>query len=545
MKIKNRLIKKIRKNPQVFLSLILLLIIAAFLRLINLNWDQGHFLHPDERLYINASTLILPNSFSNFFSTSSTLNPHMFYYGSFPLYLYRFIDYIFFNGSNILLTSRFVSAFISIFTLFFIYKIGSNAFSKKVGLIASLTYTFMPGSIQHAHYNTTESLLIFLLTVIIYLTQIAFKKVRYWQFILLAFLCGISYGTKIIGLSFLLFPGLVFLFMIRSKEWKLLSFYISIFVVSFLITAFLASPYQIIDWKQFTHEQSFMQGVILGKTKPVFVIIYNNTLPYLYQLFRVFPFTFGFITFPIAVVGLVILLKSFSKSPKKRLLLSVFILFPISYFLWSGTWFAKYVRYFIILAPFISIWTAVALERISKKILIVIIILISLNGLAMLNIYIKENTRIQASRWIYNNTKQGNVIAGEHWDDNLPLPMLGYMSNFSQIQLTVYDPDNAVKIAQLSEGLSGSDYFITSSRRVYQSIINNKKDYPMTTRFYSKLNNGKLGFDLVKKFTNYPFYFSDDFADESFQSYDHPPVAIYKNIKHLKMNEILQELTHD
>jgi hypothetical protein len=94
------------------------------------------------------------------------------------------------------------------------------------------------------------------------------------------------------------------------------------------------------------------------------------------------------------------------------------------------------------------------------------------------------------------------------------------------------------KVNQLSQKVSQSDYFIISSRRVYQSILNNKKLYPYTYSFYKKLFAGDLGFVLQKKITNYPYFFSDDFADESFQSYDHPPVLIFKNEKRLTEKSI-------
>ena len=56
--------------------------------------------------------------------------------------------------------------------------------------------------------------------------------------------------------------------------------------------------------------------------------------------------------------------------------------------------------------------------------------------------------------------------------------------------------------------------------------------------FYKLLFEEKLGYMLEKKFVNYPFYFSDDFADESFQSYDHPPVIIFENVKKFDFEQI-------
>jgi len=72
------------------------LIVGAIFRFYNLNWDDGHQLHPDEReIYMVVSgasgnpPLSLPTSWSNFIAVSdpsggSPLNPHFFSYGSLP-----------------------------------------------------------------------------------------------------------------------------------------------------------------------------------------------------------------------------------------------------------------------------------------------------------------------------------------------------------------------------------------------------------------------------------------------------------------------------
>ena len=75
--------------------LLLIILLGAFLRLYNLNWDQGYHLHPDERA-ITMFTLPLnfPTSISEFLSTTSPLNPHFFAYGSLPMYLLKAVAVI-------------------------------------------------------------------------------------------------------------------------------------------------------------------------------------------------------------------------------------------------------------------------------------------------------------------------------------------------------------------------------------------------------------------------------------------------------------------
>jgi 4-amino-4-deoxy-L-arabinose transferase-like glycosyltransferase len=519
-----------------------ILIIAGFLRFYNLNWDQGHYLHPDERLYINASSISLPANLSDLLSPNSPLNPHMFYYGSLPLYIYKLVNIFIFPSLSFNITGRFISALLSTLTIYLVFLLGKIIFGKKTAILGAVVFAFSAGSIEHAHFDTTESMLVFFITLITLLTTVFTVKKKYLLLPIIGALVGLSYATKITGLTFILIPLLVIIyeFFITRHKWKLLSFTF-LFFLTITITGIIAAPYQIIDYSHFKNEQDYMQGVIYGNSKPPFVIIYEGTLSYIYPLTKILPFTFGFLSLPLSILGLYLLTREKGWEDKKRFLFLLLTLYPLIYFLWAGSWYTKFSRYYILLFPFLSLWAGYALHKFSKKIILIsLIFFIAINGILYTKIYLFPNTRIQASEYIYKTIPAGSSIAGEHWDDNLPLPIenLETMANYKFIQLTVYDPDSLQKVNQLSENLSNSDYFIISSRRVYQSILNNKKLYPYTSNFYKKLFAGKLGFILQKKFTNYPYFFSDDFADETFQSYDHPPVLIFKNTNKLTAKEL-------
>jgi 4-amino-4-deoxy-L-arabinose transferase-like glycosyltransferase len=531
--------KKFWKSNKEKILLLLIVSLGAFLRFYNLNWDQGHYLHPDERLYVNSSDISFPKTLTEFLSPDSPLNPDMFYYGTFPLYIYKVVNIFVFPSLNFTIVSRIVSSILSILTIPLIYLLARQFFSKKTSILAAIIFAFASGSIQHAHFNTTESILTFLLTLITLLSISIAKQKNYVLALILGILIGIAYATKIVGLTFALIPTISFIILaIKRVKMSKIILLIFTFTISAAITGLLFAPYQVIDFEQFSREQSYMQNVTYGNDKPPFVIIYEKTIPYAYQITKIFPFTFGFISFPLALLGLYFILKNFFKE-KTDYLYVFLIAYPILYFLWSGAWFVKFSRYYILLFPFLSVWTAYALGKLKKLYIVILLSLIALNGIVFMRVYFKENTRIQASEWIYKNIPNQSKITGEHWDDNLPLPIINtFGKNFLTSQLAVYDQDSPEKISKLSEDLAANDYFIISSRRVYYSILKNKDKYPLTSNFYKLLFEEKLGYKLEKTFTNYPFYFSDDFADESFQSYDHPPVYIFINTERLQKNEL-------
>ena len=138
-----------------------------------------------------------------------------------------------------------------------------------------------------------------------------------------------------------------------------------------------------------------------------------------------------------------------------------------------------------------------------------------------------------ASQWIYENVPKGSVLANEHWDDPLPLPLPGYDPSFYRgPQLPLYDPDEPKKLDTLVQMLSQSDYINLTSNRLYGSIPRMPQRYPMTTEYYRRLFAGDLGFELVATFASYPtlgpWTINDDRAEEAFTVYDHPKVLIFK-----------------
>lgn len=520
----------IRKSA---ILLFLIILFGSFLRLYNTNWDNGYYLHPDERLYVNASNITMPLTIKDFFSPSSSLNPHMFYYGSFPLYLYKTISTFLLPLWDFLLVSRWVSAVLSAITIPIIYFIGKRLFSSSIGLLAACTFTFAPGSIQNAHFNTTESTLIFLLSCILLFSILLTKRKGYLISVIIGVLLGLSYGTKIIGITFSIIPFTALILQwIQIRKWPTIVLSLLYVAIFSIIVGFIVAPYQIIDFSNFFREQSYMQSVIRGTHKPPFVIIYEQTTPYLYQLVFVFPFILGFLTYLLGLIGIVSIVKNYKKSLKKNFPILLILIFPLLYFIGSGIWYAKFARYYLLLLPFFCLYAGYILSKIPKAYSFLLILIICVNGIMMLNIYTKPHTRIAASHWIYNNIPQNKILYGEHWDDPLPLPLPNHPSSTYQLkQLTVYEPDSKEKLSKLYADITEADYIIFSSRRVYYSILQNPTIYPHTSNFYKQLFSGKIGYTLVKKFTNYPFILSDDVADESFQSYDHPPVLIFKNEK--------------
>ncbi len=153
---------------------------------------------------------------------------------------------------------------------------------------------------------------------------------------------------------------------------------------------------------------------------------------------------------------------------------------------------------------------------------------------AFAGIYTRPVTRVEASRWIYENIPAGSAITHEMWDDALPLNVDGHnaAAEYVGVQMEPYWEDTPEKREAMVAWLEQADYIILSSNRLYESIPRLPMRYPMTTRYYEALFSGELGFERLKTFTSRPTLFGigivDDYADETFTVYDHPKVIIFR-----------------
>lgn len=526
---------------------------GAFFRFYNLNWDQGHFFHPDERNIAAAVSQI------HFFGQ---LDPKFFAYGSFPIYLIRSAgDSIGFLTNNsrwvydwerINLISRGISALLSSLTIILVFLVGQKIWEKKVGLIASFLTAFTVSLIQTAHYGVTESMLVFWLMIILFLSLKLLEQPTLKEYLRLGLIFGLAVATKVSALSFLIIPILAHFFVSfkERKQFKYLNYQLRLLfsiIISFLTFIFF-SPYVFLSWKSFRESMDYESGVATGKLKVVYVLQFEKTFPYLFQLKNLI-WQAG----PVAILGFIAFLFLIFLAIKKRdKHLLIFLSFPILYFAYIGSWYTKFIRYMVPLIPFIILSTAWFLVEIQKKwhllgkIILTLALFSSLLwSIAFFSIYTKESTRITASRWIYQNIPKESKILGEHWDDGLPIDLPPNHPNDYKIeQLTIYEPDSQQKIDYYAEKLSGSDYIIINSRRLYGTLIYLPEKYPITSRYYQLLFGDQLGYTKVTEFSSYPeilgVKINDDSAEETFQVYEHPRVMIFKNTKHFSKETLIR-----
>jgi len=577
--------KKFWKINKEKILLLLIIALGAFLRLYSLNWDQNQHLHPDERA-ITMFTLPLhfPSSISEFFSINSPLNPHFFAYGSLPLYLLKAVGSlvgIFYLSAasydQINLIGRVISVFFDLGTLFFIFLLGKKLFSKTVGLWGSFFYAISVFPIQAAHFYAVDTTLTFFVLLTLYVIIFFYEKPTKEKAVLIGILFGTSLATKtsalvlVISIGVALASDFILIFLKsphRPKIWfphvpKLLKilFVEGVIIIIFTFIAFfIFEPYAFLSFQEFwkqTLEQSRMTRDAF--TFP-YTLQYVGKIPYLYELKNIFFWGQGPILATISLTGIFYAIFFIIKKQKKEKWAQelILLIFLLSYFAVVGKFAVGWMRYMLPLYPLLCLFGAVLFYKIililkskikSSLILNTLYLILYLTlliwPLSFMHIYTKPNTRILASKWIYENIPSNSIIAREHWDDGLPI---GGTTTYKFLELPIYEMQNPFRETQIYQTIQEADCIIIASNRLYaplQKIADNCKKWNLPQErcpynaniYYKKLFNGKLGYKKVAEFKNPPTIpflnveINDQSADESFTVYDHPKIMIFKNEK--------------
>jgi len=520
-----------------------ILISGFLLRIIGINWDLGIHLHPDER------ALMMTTSSLNFFDK---LNPHLFNYGSLPIYLLKgfgqiidfFLNTHFATYGQMLYLGRFLSTLADIGTIFLIYKISRLLFkNKKIAIFSSFLYSIAFFPIQNSHFFIADTFLTFFLTFTLYRLLIYSSKPTNRNLIIVAAVYSASITSKFTAILFI--PVILTIILLKSKEKIKKSIFFLLFLFLF---SFIFMPFMFIDYQNFVRDVSSQLRLNNNAYTFPYTLQYVNTMPYIYYLKNIFIWGLGPILSILSIFGIFLIIKFIKKKKEfnadNLLLFSVFYLF---YFLVIGRSAVKFMRYMLPFYPFLIIMAGFGLYYLnrSKKLYFkysayIFSFLILFWTFMFMNIFLQEHTRITASKWINKNIPDGSVIATEHWDDYIPL--FGG-EKYKHEELTLYDqPDNDIKWNLINERLKNSDYIIIASNRLSTPLQRlsdcqkYKACYPKTSEYYQKLFNNKLSFKKVVEFSVYPklnignlkFEINDDAADESFTVYDHPKIMIFK-----------------
>lgn len=262
--------------------------------------------------------------------------------------------------------------------------------------------------------------------------------------------------------------------------------------------------------------------------------------------------------------------------------LVILMLWVVPYFVVTGSFYVKFMRYMQPIAPLLVLFGAAALwqvrhVRARRAIAALVLGTTALYALAFTAIYREEHPWNVASRWIYENIPPGTTLLSEQWDDYLPVTMTlgderrerGEYPNAELTWLSMPDAaDDEAKLTANLEKLASAQYVTVVSNRVYGVVPRLPDRFPLTSQYHQLLFDGALGYELVWAGRRVPRIFGvsllpDTFgwpgltppaaldmllddgpslsfgrADESFVVYDQPLTMVFRNTGHLSAEQM-------
>lgn len=495
---------------------------------------------------------------------------------------------------NVALVGRVLSALFDIGTVLFAFLIARRLFGWRAGLLAGLLYAFSALPIQHAHFFVVDSFMTFFAAGAVFYSIRIIQEGRWPDYALAGLFVGLATASKLTAVSLMPVVGLAALVHAwpafkpaLGSLWRpdasatsdnggrtLGRAFLGILLALFV--AFLAfrigQPYafdapglsDLTFWDlelndRFVEDQKNQQGILSGAGSFPPSVQWIGRTPWVWPLQQMIVWGLGPL---LGIAGwLAVLYFGWRAIGKRELVLLAPLAWVAGYFFVMGLQFSLYMRYFLPLYPTLAVFAAglvVALwswadaselqstaarglarvrgwlPAIARTAAVAVPVFTVLWGLAFFHIYSKPVTRVEASRWIYANIPEGAVLAGEDWDDKLPLSMadIGDGNRYEHIEFGNFEVDGQEKVDGLVQTLDQADYVILSSNRLAKTIPRVSANYPVTARYYEALEDEELGYQLAAKFASDPevlgIRIPDAGAEEAWTVYDHPEVRIYE-----------------
>ncbi len=568
--------------------LVAILVLAATFRLTGVNWDSNKHLHPDERFLTSvANDIKWPTNLDTYFDPkASSLSPYslpnmgLYVYGTLPLWLVKGVA-ILLNANTydeIAIVGRIISALFDIASIGVLYLIGRRLYGRVVALLGATLLSLSVLNIQQSHFFTVDTYANLFVVLVMLLALRICERGRWTDYALIGLTLGAGMATKLsvatLIVPILLAAGWDFVRQLRTRERPVASLLerslvrMLLFAVLTLLTFRILQPiaFQGPEFWNFSLNKSWLDNIdeqskiLSGDADAPPWVQWTNRPALIFPLENMLLWGMGLPLGLVAWAGWA--LAAYELVRKQRWL----HLLPLAYvgvtFLYHGTLFVKFMRYFLPIYPFLALFAAYLLIRWYRWITArlrsqnedrsaaqrsrarlvalapaaIVVLGTFLWAVAFTSIYTRPHSRVAASFWMYDHLKPGSVVANEHWDDWLPLAIGGTdmyaQKTITGVEIPNFDDDNPEKLDRIVGILTKADYLVLSSNRLYDSIPRLPMRYPMTVRYYELLFEGQLGFKKVAEFSSYPqilgLNFPDQSSEEAFTVYDHPRVQIFQ-----------------
>jgi 4-amino-4-deoxy-L-arabinose transferase-like glycosyltransferase len=395
-------------------KIFIILIFGFLLRIIGINFGLPLLTHADEPIVVNHALAYGGGDFNpHFFKIPPLVSYFLFFiYGIYFLVgkifgifadSYDYLEQFLLNPSWWYIIGRlFVGVFPGALSIYSLYLLAKRTFDKNIASMSALFFSFSFIHILHSHYIYLDIPLVLAVIWTAILSLRLYKAPTTKNYIIAGFLVGICSAVKYNGLLASVF--VIFAHFLGKEKRNFFKPLLSVFF--FILSFFIFNPFAFLDFSFFKREL-FLQAKA------------ETFVGWGYHLKNSLVEGVGIFMLLFASLGIIL---SLYKEKKKSLIL---FSFPLIFFIGLGIFSQYHERYVLPVVPFLCIYAAYFLCKISLKnacfntflkgILILLVILPNLvKSLWLDYISLRKDTRLLTKEWIEKNIPQNSKIALDH-----------------------------------------------------------------------------------------------------------------------------------
>ena len=547
-----------RVRTAVMLSLV---IVATSLRLVGLtrgNVGDGsggfHSFHPDEETLARAA-----------WSLTNPADPPLTAYGMLPVYLARATIGLTWwlndapagfdsdaSRRAAIYALRIVAVAVSLATLWLVWRLGHLVSGEPAACIAMAIVAVVPIAVQQAHFYTVDGLFTLLALGAVGACLMALDQGDRRLYLLAGLLIGATAAVRLTGVLTGLVLVVSHLLWDRgaSPRWRtrltagVRDRRIWLATAGAVVVLVSLQPYLVLDPGRLLRSESpddfgFSMLVASGELLRPWSLVDYGTTPYLHFWSQLWPLAVGWpLTLVFAVVAVVAVVR---RRPRELLLVGWLAL----YFGLIGGLHTKHVRYLLPMLPFLAVLAGSAFQLAwdrsgpRRRYLVAAIaaavgVHAMLFGAAFARIYMVEDSRLSAARWIQDQVPADAVIGVEGGGFSVgPLVAQTHITRPLHMS-TVFGTRGFLSCGaaqdHLVDKLAEVSYLAIIDVNRYQQFTVAADLYPAAASYYRELTRGTMGFAVARHFKVNPalgpLTWPDEGAEPSYTGYDHPTVVV-------------------
>jgi tetratricopeptide (TPR) repeat protein len=565
---------KITSSPLILYGIILL---GALLRFYGLDWGTDRQTGTFHRFHTDESTIVESANW-----VGVDMSEIRSSYGKAPMYLLWATAHLLSpivgtpafeldqNASVKFthLTGRSLSALMGTLLIYLVYQLGVSLGGRSTGLLAAFLMAVCPGHIQQSHYYTVDPILTFLATLgLVLLLKMPSQNWR--LYIAFGLICGLAAGTRFVG-AWIGLPFLILHIFNYKPQSSIFSAPLRLTLRDNLkrvgtvmgigaVVLIACEPFIVLDPNYYftaTDVRQFAASlqVARGEIIRVWTLYDFTTTPYLFYFTHLFRYALGF---PLELAGLFGLGLALAKRTQPAIILLSWF---IAYLLLVGGLHTKPIRYATALLPTLivfgawaSVWWGQKLKQVwsnpfaAALPVLLVAIPTCVYGITFTAIYGQEDSRIVAQRWIHQNIPQNSHILAENggFPTAWMVPPEQYQRQVTDSNYFIVSDKWDLYSAQIDfflKRLKRADWIIVIEENRMKPYMSVPNRYPIGSEIYTRLYQEKLGYERVAQFKNHPLFNitpSDESAEPTLTSFDHPTVFVYHRTQNPAPEEIL------